>query len=395
MNAPLSKNVSSVQMLSNSAKLSNSSSVLLDGLRVVAAHMVVFAHATVMYLHAQPTGLGALGVMIFFLLSGFLISQALLSRQGDPGYDFGRFVADRVARIMTPYVPVLVIVAIVGAFFIPWRYGQPGLNTGPIAFIGNLLMLQDYPVFQVADVLHHDLPWRIRPYNTAEPFWTVAIEFWIYLAVGLFYFCVRGRDQLRPVALFLVAALALPVVIWNGAHGAGQSLSMIWLVGALGGAIFARVLGHDRPGRAWTTSLVILCCSSLTLAAHLIHSGFNPYELQTATLMGLVIFSMVYLLNTVRTKKGFLMRGVTSMASYSYSLYLVHNTVLILVAHYAPPSLSPMVAMIVAYVLANLAAILLYLAFERHYRAVAKVITRPMQALFSGAQRRIVGARTA
>src|SRR5690606_41378038 len=86
------------------------------------------------------------------------------------------FMADRTARILTPYVPALVVIALANLAFIDGRYSEDGANAGMLAFLGNLALLQDHSAFQFLDLVGIELAWRIRPYNSAEPFWTVAIR---------------------------------------------------------------------------------------------------------------------------------------------------------------------------------------------------------------------------
>ncbi|MEM7780110.1 MAG: acyltransferase [Pseudomonadota bacterium] len=78
----------------------------MDGLRAVAVALV-FVH------HAFPTYLpgGFLGVDIFFVISGFVITGALMR----DGIDFRRFYIHRFFRIIPPVLPVLAFVLLVSA----------------------------------------------------------------------------------------------------------------------------------------------------------------------------------------------------------------------------------------------------------------------------------------
>jgi peptidoglycan/LPS O-acetylase OafA/YrhL len=67
-----------------------------------------------------------------------------------------------------------------------------------------------------------------------------------------------------------------------------------------------------------------------------------------------------------------LLRGsVNFLASYSYSLYLIHNTALILVLEHIRTQ-SAWTRVAIAVIAAHSCAYLLYLAFERHYRIVGR-----------------------
>jgi peptidoglycan/LPS O-acetylase OafA/YrhL len=79
----------------------------LDGLRTIAVYLVVAFHAGL----NRFSG-GFIGVDVFFVLSGYLVTQVLLrSRNRSGSVSFGRFYARRVRRLLPASVVMLVIVA--------------------------------------------------------------------------------------------------------------------------------------------------------------------------------------------------------------------------------------------------------------------------------------------
>lgn len=347
--------------------------VYLDLLRAGAANWVVLAHLLAMFqVKWMAYQSGGVAVVVFFLLSGFLISQSIMKRRHLAGPRFPGFLADRVARIMTPYVPALVLVSIADALFLTTHFGGNGLSKGFVAFIGNLFMLEDYPLFQVLEVAGSGFPWRIRPYNSAEPFWTVAIEMWIYVAVGLIFFTVFTREKLRPIAFWLLLGMSLPVLVWNAAAGGGRSLSLTWLVGALAGiAVPGLSKLPDFALRRWF-SLFLFVTSLAAVTVHSSKFGFDPYELQTAVLLSLLMFSpFIYLQTLGGAVPAWIRRLGSGLASYSYSLYLIHNTCIALVWSATGGNFSPSVFW-TCIAAAHVAGLLLYFGFERHHRQVAR-----------------------
>jgi peptidoglycan/LPS O-acetylase OafA/YrhL len=92
----------------------------LDGIRAIAIWMVLLAHAFYGFVNApgalagfpgpvkQIIGHGWLGVDLFFLLSGFLITGILLDTKARPNY-FRNFYIRRVLRIMPLYFTCIAI----------------------------------------------------------------------------------------------------------------------------------------------------------------------------------------------------------------------------------------------------------------------------------------------
>jgi peptidoglycan/LPS O-acetylase OafA/YrhL len=99
----------------------------LDGLRCLSIVAVVWHHSR---LHASPPGLlahGFLGVDLFFVISGFLITTLLLRERAQTGgISLGRFWMRRTLRIFPPYFALLFLVAIaLGLIFPGARMRQP------------------------------------------------------------------------------------------------------------------------------------------------------------------------------------------------------------------------------------------------------------------------------
>lgn len=98
----------------------------LDGIRAIAALMVMFFHffgsvaASTPLLAAIKKGavLGQTGVSLFFVLSGFLITRILISTKDSPRY-FYNFYLRRTVRIFPLYYLFLVIYYFIRPLLIP------------------------------------------------------------------------------------------------------------------------------------------------------------------------------------------------------------------------------------------------------------------------------------
>jgi peptidoglycan/LPS O-acetylase OafA/YrhL len=362
------------------AVLSTNGTALLDLLRALAANLVLFGHAADVFGVENHVPAGLIGVSVFFILSGFLILQSSLARIQRDGPFFVPYMIDRFARIFTAYVPALILVALVNATVDLGHWGQEGISTGPTAFIGNLLLLQDYPLFQAVHRLVGD--WHhIRSYNSAEPFWTIPIEFWIYVAFGLGFFGLIVRERIGMVLPVILGLVALPVVIWNAAAGGGNGLSLVWLVGAATAYVWAGAW-HRSAHKLQIGSVVVLA-AGVCLVGRGLKFGWNFQDLGIVLCEALIIVGGLSVMDGIRVLPRSLRDACTFLASYSYSLYLVHNTVLVVVQHSLARAIGS-AAFGLALVAAHLVAFAMYLLFERHYRQVAtwlkRLLLRPVVA---------------
>jgi len=87
-----------------------------------------------------------------------------------------------------------------------------------------------------------------------------------------------------------------------------------------------------------------------------------------------ILFGFFFLAGTINTAlPAPVRRGLDFLANYSYSLYLIHFTVLMLFAVYLPsPATHDPAKFLVVVVVANLASMIFWVAFERHYHAIAR-----------------------
>ncbi|TCQ03034.1 acyltransferase [Sphingomonas sp. PP-CC-3A-396] len=352
------------------ATFSDAMTTFLDLARVVATNLVLFGHASQIFYPPQAITTGGIGVVIFFLLSGFLITLTTARRWERPGLQFRNFMIDRVARIFTPFIPVLIAVALTNVIVGIAPHPILGVNTGPFAFLGNMLLLHDYPVFQFLSHFGPVANVYPRAYNAAEPFWTIPIEFWTYAVFAFVAFVLVRREKPGLVSSGLLL-IGLPVFIWNGFAGGAGNLSLLWILGSIGGILWLN-MQLDRRARIRLGG-AILGFGLLCAAGRIADAGFKSYDMHMNLLAAMIFFGMVMIVSAFERWPSLIARPIAFLASYSYSLYLVHNTVII-VFHERFQGISPEVRFVSGMIVAHVIAIVAYYLFERHYHAVGRYL---------------------
>jgi peptidoglycan/LPS O-acetylase OafA/YrhL len=345
----------------------------LNFIRAAAAQIVLLGHASGYFMAGMERDghLETFGVLVFFLLSGFLITSSVLQKLDRADYGFGHFLIDRFCRIFAGYVPALLFVAAVDATLTALPDYPYAASSGPLTWFGNLFMLQEFPVFQILRRLGMpEQGWFIEAFGSGRPFWTVAIEWWLYLSFGYLVFRIirRGRFGLREA---IVLALLGIVPFYNAMGGVGHCLSFVWALGA-GAALVRHRLGDPARLRwVWAGALAL---SLAGLGGHVLAMGFQVYELQFAIFTGTALFSLFFLLGSLRI--GLPVRAsalINHFADYSYSLYLTHFTVLIWFAlRFPAPDHRDPVTYAILIVTANVVALGFWFLFERHYPLLAR-----------------------
>lgn len=362
----------------------------LDVVRGLAAQCVLVHHAAVYFLPNSPLpqlGLGAIGVLVFFLLSGFLITGSIAGRVAVGKFSLAEFSISRFSRIFTPYVPAILLVALLDHFTMHAAGYPYAADDAPSTAVANVFMLQDFPVFQILRRLHMpEQPWFFRPFGSGRQFWTVSIEWWIYIAAGLFtLLLLRRRAPAWPMRLLMLFAVIEPA--YNLVGGPGNCLTLAWLFGAGANLLYrrwsagARLLSWAKP--AWVAALALA-------ATRLVFTHGEIYDAVFALLLTAVLF--LPLLTWEHAVRPLWTRlNLHGVAFHSYSLYLTHLPLLTWFYYMISPRFSTSLALVLVFVGCNAFAVPFARLFEVPHVHVRSFLLR----LLGGGQRRagVVGGR--
>jgi len=161
---------------------------LRGGFFVSYDHLLGTSHNFFNYLLFFITRLGHEAVIVFFVLSGYLVGGAILSEwvKGNP--DWAKYLVNRITRMWTVLLPALVIGAAFDFITLSLNPSTPGAsNFSFINFIGNAFFLQTITV---------------PTFGTNGTLWSLANEFWYYL--------------LWPAILLLLSLTYRPFFKWMG-----------------------------------------------------------------------------------------------------------------------------------------------------------------------------------
>lgn len=326
--------------------LNKNESIYLDFIRVLASQLVLVGHAIsyfsiATYFH-QPNfpWMQNIAVVIFFILSGFVITYSTNKKASSGVYSFKLYSIDRYSRIFAAFIPALLFV--VSLDFISQSISQADYRYFEAfnlpTFIANLFMLQDYPLS------------GFTSFGSARPFWTISIEWWIYLFFGYVYFIVNGTQKLNAKTLVLLAFFAI-IPCYNLIGGRGGALSLYWILGML----LCLIYPHYKLlklARGWK---VIFAISLIALAIARQYLIISAYDVTFALILSLFILVSMDLISSLNLNKIFAI-VVKFFASYSFTLYLVHYSILDFIAsHYIEHN--PYILFIIGFIISNLIAI--------------------------------------
>ena len=340
-------------------------SVALDGLRAVAAQMVCVGHALNFFgvgdILKPPVApyMQNVGVLIFFILSGFWITTALTTNAARPDYGFVGYFIDRFARIYSALIPALAFVAAVDALTL-WLTHEATIARyyNFKTLIANLAMLEGYRGILGARFLQ----WSA--FGSASPLWTLAIEWHIYMLAGAVFFLAKGRGSwliLAPVALFFGQT---PLHFLFGAFqddGVGTGLFALWLGGC----------GLYYFFQTYVPPLWISVAALVASVSTYFLTVMPGHEYRFATYPALIVAVGSVISVTQWTNATYRSKSVRIAADYSFTLYLIHYTIMTAIVTIIPERRGPAWFWI-AVLTSNAAAYLLARPFEMRHKQLAR-----------------------
>jgi peptidoglycan/LPS O-acetylase OafA/YrhL len=200
----------------------------IDGLRAIAVLAVVAFHASP---HRLPGGF--IGVDIFFVISGFLITSILKKANEEESFSLISFYQRRIKRIFPALLIVLAGSAIFGYLTLfPNEFAQLGKHiSGGVSFISNFVLYSESGYFESSSDLKPLLH-----------LWSLGIEeqYYIFFPVILFLAYWRKVNPLRMIVGLTVLSFALSIYARNNlpfADGFYLPWFRFWEIGV--GAILA------------------------------------------------------------------------------------------------------------------------------------------------------------
>ncbi len=317
----------------------------LDGVRAVAVSLVVLFHFDLLGLPG-----GFLGVDMFFVISGFLVSDLILRNIASGDFSLLRFFERRVYRILPALYASLILVLLAGYLvLLPSDLAQTAVSARASALL-------------FANIHFHD---TIEYFNQGSQFWML-LHHWSLSVEEQFYL-------IFPFVLVLLAAIKVPLrrimpVLLVAAFVYSLSLSMrapsaaFYLVQArfwefLVGAQIAILPRTIKMPRGFAEAISVAAIAAILVSARWITEPSDVYRLATLVPVAATAALIWANINTPSTRIGQLLSvgWVRKIGLISYSMYILHWPFILFAQYWAvePLSLFARLAVLAAMVAAS------------------------------------------
>lgn len=326
----------------------------LDILRAFAVTCVLVAHIIKIGFgvnHPALNELGYFGVLAFFVHTSIVLMRSL-----DRTPPAGRWTVFYVRRFFRIYplsiTVILILLAInsvaVNSVLLP---NQATMSVGDI--VANLLLIQN-----LTDSL-----------NVTGPLWSLPYEVQMYLVLPYIHEVISGSTSLKPVAAMLTVMAALNGVLFvaSGWHPITQYFPC-FLCGVLAHQLLKKRLAF-LPGRLWPVWLLALMVPSV-----IPWLSFFEWRSSRDTLICLVLAVTVACFKDVPS--GRLSAAASTVAKYSYGVYLLHMPLILFCFQYLKPA--PAVSLALFCVLCTALPFAAYHCIEAPMMAYGRTNRRPV-----------------
>lgn len=358
----------------------NDTSLMLDLLRTGAAQMVCVGHAVIFFAggfnERWPLPQNA-GVALFFILSGFLITYTLVERSKNPSYGFGTFLIERTARIYSGLIPALALVIIVDGIVLHF-VNDPSISAAYDlrTLLVNLAMFEGY-----RGSLSEFSITQWRQFGSASPLWTLAIEWHIYLFVAAIFFMGMKTSTiplLVPVAILFGQVPSHHIFYPFQTDGVGQGLFIAWLLGAYVYFISRRIRIHPLAA----AGMAVVALAYYLLSTH----ARGEYKLTSYLALAIFILFLVQASQATRIiRSPRVATAIRFCAGYSFTLYLIHHTLMYAVLLLGYRGSTVAIGMIL---ISNVVAAAMAIPTEMKHKTIARFLSRLATATAEEARRR-------
>jgi peptidoglycan/LPS O-acetylase OafA/YrhL len=286
----------------------------LNGVRALAVSVVIGYH-----LALPGFGGGAIGVDWFFVLSGFLITTLLVDERAATGtIHLGRFYSRRLLRLVPP---LLVMLAALYVASLLWVH-VPGQE-----FVAAGLYLQNLKPFLFASSAS-----SVFLLHT----WSLALEEQFYVFWPLVIRVVRSTRQMCVIAaLAVVLGVVARSFVAAGSDPSGWAAIPVFSLGGFGmGTLVALYVRRDRI--VVLPAALVMAAAAVMMFDTVVHNSnqhpIAPWRGVLSDLAVAIVIVHLYQLPTGRAAQLLRWRPLVFVGLMSYSLYLWHFPVFVLIS---------------------------------------------------------------
>lgn len=278
----------------------------IQALRGIAVLLVVFYHARLF-----PIQNGFLGVDIFFVISGFLITSQITKQLNTNSFSFSEFYLRRAWRLLPTAYTVVIICCILAPWMLTYSELQDFIEQiwGALTFSANFVLWGQTGYFEDAA--------ELKPLLHT---WSLSIEEQYYLLMPALLAVTPKKHWLRLIALLSLMSLSAYMLMLESKPGAVFYFTptRVWELG-VGSTLALLLIKREYAIPSWLS----ICVSMVALLA-IFYTAPNTTANKLNLIVTVFSTALIVAARPPWLNKGWIATNLAKIGLISYSLYLVH-----------------------------------------------------------------------
>jgi len=308
------------------------SSSFFDLTRFIAALLVVLGHGmsrffppfswesdpsiTELSFRILLTGYGSQAVTVFFILSGYFIGMSVIKQTESNRFSYKPYILKRVIRLWIVLIPGLLLTLVLDSIGTSFFTSDVMYSSGNI--VGSIQSSDLTLLNWLANALFMQTI-LVGPFGTNGALWSISYEFWYYAICPSFIYIIAGKRVLLSSILLILVLIAVGTNI--------AKLFPLWLMGV---AVFAlsRKPTIISKLKSMKYLYIVFVLFVAVAVAFRIFSGIDKDTERYTVGLAFSLLMLVVLANDrpLINQKNHII--CFSLASFSYSLYVIHTPIL-------------------------------------------------------------------
>jgi peptidoglycan/LPS O-acetylase OafA/YrhL len=304
----------------------------IDGIRAIAVLSVVLYHVNPAFLPG-----GFVGVDVFFVLSGFLITGIVSREIGNSSFSIVRFYERRCRRIFPALIAVTIATSVAAyILFLPGAFKEFGQSLAALGlFSTNLLFYFEHGYF--------DGPSELKPLLHT---WSLSVEEQFYIVFPIILMALAALPRqitITILAILLIGSLYISVTTTytQAKFAFYMPFTRAWelLAGGILSICAIKVTNKWIANTVGFSGVALLCLSFSQINAEIAFPGWAAIVPVSGTVFLLIAGTAS--LDDSSASRLLSTRPAVHIGKLSYSLYLIHWPLIVFLQYYLMRELNP------------------------------------------------------
>jgi peptidoglycan/LPS O-acetylase OafA/YrhL len=359
--------------------------IWLDLVRAIAALEVFFGHLRALVFKnywVGPTGFvkkvfyfftgfSHEAVIIFFILSGFFITGAIMKARKAGKFSYLNYGLDRLVRLWIVLIPGLILTLIVDRLGLHY-FGSNPAYTGTLEYTGNIHVDANLNIGTFIGNIFFLQTILVNTFGSNAPLWSLSNEFWYYVLFPVVLSAFYSKKMIAKV-LFFILAVGICLFI-------GNKILLYFLIWLIGSALYFVQSNFPAPTNRLRNLIFVFGFTTFIIFFYLLRTTGSVnwgMEFVSGILTGILCYCGLY--SSLRSVTG--SRIISFFSGFSYSLYIIHLPICIFITSFLVGPLkdwsisSLLLYLFIVVIILGVTIIFWYL-FESRYKQVRNYIKK-------------------